>query len=211
MMDDWRISKLKVVVKVGSGQGFVVQSETIVTAAHCLPRFPPCFSNREDRTFPKLVSSLDGEPNIWAQCLFADPVANIAVLGPPEAEAGFYDECKAYNTLLQGIPAVSIADATEEGAAYLLTPDNTWSRCTVSHVRYAGAPLWIDDAAEGIFGSMSGSPIMNENGQAIGVVSGISNGARCGGPNPRLVSHLPGWLLQHLACAPPNLEFGAQA
>jgi hypothetical protein len=53
-------------------------------------------------------------------------------------------------------------------------------------------PLWIVEATQAIVGGMSGSPILAKNGSAIGVVTTPQ------GPNPRLASHLPGWLLGEL-------------
>ena len=48
---------------------------------------------------------------------------------------------------------------------------------------------------------MSGSPIIGEGGPAIGVIAtggGTGELHTEGGPNPRLVTNLPGWLLADL-------------
>jgi hypothetical protein len=61
--------------------------------------------------------------------------------------------------------------------------------------------VWIIGAAKKIEGGMSGSPIVNDNCFAIGVVCAgwDTDGERWpSGPNPRLVHNLPGWLLQEL-------------
>jgi len=60
------------------------------------------------------------------------------------------------------------------------------------------------DAAEGITGGMSGSPILAEDGTAIGVIclgSGNfdDNFPTEGGPNPRLIGNLPVWFLKAAA------------
>jgi hypothetical protein len=52
--------------------------------------------------------------------------------------------------------------------------------------------LDISDAAEAIAGGMSGSPIIAENGTAIGIVC-LSGGGKEGGPNARLMGNLPVW------------------
>src|ERR1039458_7796780 len=88
------------VVRVGAGRGFVVQGERdrlIVTAAHCLPEFPPCasFSTLEERTYPSLVAPLGSPLEIWAECLFADPIGDIAILGAPDGQE-MSDEYEAY-------------------------------------------------------------------------------------------------------------------
>ncbi len=88
------------ILKVGDGRGFVVNGERdrlVITAAHCLPRFPPCHaaSYLEERTYAALLGVLGRKkPTVWAECLFVDPVADIAVLGPPDDQelSDEYDE-----------------------------------------------------------------------------------------------------------------------
>ena len=84
-----RLPNPKCVVKVGAGRGFVMEPRgsfgrrVIVTAAHCLPKLPPACtaSYTEERTYRNLVGSFDGpKGNVCAECLFVDPVADIAVL-----------------------------------------------------------------------------------------------------------------------------------
>lgn len=61
----------------------------IVTAAHCLGKLPPrhAMAFAEEKTY-NLLGSLDGgTANICAECLFVDPVADIAVLGAPDNQA----------------------------------------------------------------------------------------------------------------------------
>jgi hypothetical protein len=63
--------------------------------------------------------------------------------------------------------------------------------------------LMILDAAEGIAAGMSGSPILAEDGTAMGVVclgSGKfgDNFPTERGPNPRLMGNLPVWILKAL-------------
>ena len=192
-------------VKVGDGRGFVVQADRhrlVITAAHCLPRFPPCHGAMDisQRTYDNLLGPLDSEPNVWAECLFADPVADIAVFGTPDNQE-LYDEAEAYEALTEAVPALHISDAPERCKARLLSLDQQWFRCAVQH--HIDGPLWISDAAEPIVGGMSGSPILDEAGAAIGILccsGGIGSDPHTeGGPNPRLVANLPGWLLTRLA------------
>jgi len=70
------------VVTVGDGRGFVIEDNRhkrlVITAAHCLPHFPPCHgtSYTEERTYKKLLAPLKAKPTVWAECLFADPIAD---------------------------------------------------------------------------------------------------------------------------------------
>jgi hypothetical protein len=66
-------------VTVDSGRGFVIQGERerlIITAAHCLPFFPPChaISDTEKRTYQALIGPLREKPTVWVECRFADPI-----------------------------------------------------------------------------------------------------------------------------------------
>jgi hypothetical protein len=75
----------------------------VVTAAHCLPFFPPCISasHTEERTYKGLLGQLGEEPTVWAECLFVDPISDLAVLGPPDGQA-LSDETTAYEALNRG-------------------------------------------------------------------------------------------------------------
>ena len=75
-----------------------------------------------------------------------------------------------------------------ECPAFLLSLSNEWFPCKVEH--YPNSALSILDAAYGIEPGMSGSPIIAEDGTAIGIVcigSSKPTGdlATEGGPNPR--------------------------
>ena len=72
----------------------------------------------------------------------------------------------------------------------------TWDCCDVGQI---DGPIWIKNAqGSGISAGMSGSPIVYENGAAIGAVciGTGSNNAKKGGPNPHLLLHLPGWIVR---------------
>lgn len=195
----------RAVITVGGGRGFIVETaghRLVVTAAHCLPHFPPAASitSTQERTYVELLGPLgNGAPKVGAECLFADPIGDIAVLGSPDCQE-VYDEAVAYEELTEDVPPLRIADAPERAPAWLLTLDRQWIRCEVKHV---GGPLWIENAAAPIMGGMSGSPILDADGGAIGVLcasAGTGNVAHTeGGPNPRLSESLPGWLLRQLA------------
>jgi trypsin-like peptidase len=242
---------LSAVVRVGHGRGFVVEARGrfggreryVITAAHCLSvrpdgqRLPPPhgFSHTEERTYVKLLAPLGKKPSVWCECLFADPIADIAVLGSPE-EQDLSKQADAYEAFIEATTPLTVAEppskplpeevaslaktekrmtavaedlargesnpasprlvqwARRECPAFLLSLNNQWFPCTVQH--YPNGMLNICDAARGIAGGMSGSPIIAEDGAAIGIVCLSSNG-----PHPRLMGNLPGWLLKQLADA----------
>lgn len=207
------------VVKVGYGRGFVVKhgrDRLILTAAHCLfkngrPKLPPphAFSYLHEKTYPKLLGPLGTKPTkltVWAECLFADPVADIAVLGTPDTQE-LAEHAEAYDALVESAKPLVIADAPKmghkwvqpsyagadpfevatpwQGLAYVLSLDGEWLNCTVTHGRIA---LSVND--EGLIASgMSGSPIVSMDGKAIGLLS-------TGNINPVLRDSLPAWFFR---------------
>jgi hypothetical protein len=106
------------VVTVGKGRGFVMEGHgrrLIITAAHCLPRFPPrhAASHLKERTYRRLLASLQQKPTIWAECLFADPIADIALLGPPDGQE-LCDQCLEYDEWIENMVALPIAEPSED-------------------------------------------------------------------------------------------------
>jgi Trypsin-like peptidase domain len=201
---------IRAVLRVGAGRGFLVEAKherLVITAAHCLPELPPphSMSYTEERTYPNLLGPLGKtEPMVWAECLFGDPVADIAILSTPDRQE-LYDQAAAYDELTELRPSFRIDDAPISDRAWLLSLAGEWTPCRVQRAgddqRFAlRMPLWIEDAMVGIHGGMSGSPIVTDDGAAIGVLSVSggkeSEGSTQSGPNPRLADCLPGWLLQ---------------
>jgi hypothetical protein len=166
-------------------------------------------------TYSDLVGRLGEAPTVWAECLFFDPIADLAVLGTPDCTE-LYNEADAYDQLIEQAqplqigalsferPSLRLSDgSTFPGSPFtqlearLLSLAGHWFSCTVSS---AGRSLDIKDAAEPIRNGMSGSPILLPTGDAIGVlcVSATFEDApnTRGGPNPLLQSNLPGWMLR---------------
>jgi hypothetical protein len=167
----------------------------VITAAHCLPIFHPAHgaSYLHERTYRALLAPLGSEPAVCAECLFADPVADVAVLGSPDnQELG--DEAEAYDALVDSVTPIAIAEAPEKGDGWLLSLEQEWFKCTVEYMKQIDGPLWISNPAQPIVGGMSGSPIISD--KAIGIVSLGGTDPELGQPNVRLLRSLPGWLLR---------------
>jgi len=200
----------KAVVKVGDGRGFIVEAKRqrlVITAAHCLPHFPPCHgaSYLYERTYGNLLGPLKGrKPRVWAECMLADPVAVLAVLANPDNQA-HSKEADVYEAFTENRPPLRLGKipdmwvttsfgvrvpAEQRTRGWLLTQAGRWAECLV---KCRGERLWIENPAAPIKGGMSGSPILNDEGAAIGIV--------CTGPgvaNPRLTHDLPAGLLRKI-------------
>ena len=204
---------VKAIIKVGEGRGFIVEatrrykmdgerwadtSRYVITAAHCLPKLFPLIHDSHETNYPNLLGPLGEEPTVWADCFFVDPVADIAVLGSPDNQS-LYKEAGAYEELTDNGLPLRIANFPEQCNAWLLNLDKEWFRCKASRC-FEHGPIWIEDAGQPIVGGMSGSPIINKKGQAIGVLTCARGGGAeshtQGGPCPSLIGNLPGWFLR---------------
>ena len=209
---------VRAVITVGEGRGFIVETprsdRVIITAGHCLPRLPPSLRQSfvTERTFNGLLGPLGEEPTVWAECLFVDPVADLAILGAPDSQA-LAAENERYDKLVEARPALRIANlplvsercrigSTEfrmpplwTGPAYLLSRDGRIFGCTVLALHQG---LVIEASDEPVEGGMSGSPIVSEHGAAVGIVSSSADDGR-EGEGAFLYWSVPGWMLAALA------------
>lgn len=203
------------VVRVGKGRGFLVDSGSrtlIITAAHCLPRIPEAYSasDVQMRCYPSLVSQVGSSESLPAECIFADPTADIAVLCSPDRGGIDEDFGSLFKNAVTFKIEQSLAEARAEEVidAVLLSLEGQWTSCKVRCVEQG--PLWIEKATDGIWGGMSGSPIVDLSGSAIGVVctgrSAVEGEESMleGGPNPHLAVDLPARILRTL---PKDLNF----
>jgi len=198
-IDGW----LRGVLAVAQGRGFVVAAggeRFVVTAAHCLPALPPCasFSPPAEKTYPELLGWPGDKPVVPAACVFADPIGDLAVLGPPDP-THLPEQSRAYRDLVQAadpLPVGPVACGGQHTATrvFLLSLDGRWFPANVGS---QGRGLWITNAAEPIRGG-SGSPIITPAGIAVGVLCMASSAENytSGGPNPELIAHLPGWMVR---------------
>jgi hypothetical protein len=170
----------------------------IITAAHCLPRLPPPHEHLlqlptphparylQEETYQHLLAPLRSKCTVWATCLFVDPIADIAVLGQPDNQE-LSKEADAYDQLVEDAATLTVADAPAQGfellpplfgrriknptpgdgPARVLSLDGHWLEGRV--LRRGGRLEFLPH--EFFVGGMSGSPIINAAGAAIGVVS----------------------------------------
>jgi hypothetical protein len=131
----------------------------VITAAHCLPAIPALRGERENwsETFRDLIGPLGAKASVWTECLSVDPIADIAVLGPPDNQS-LPEQADACETFLASRKPLKVGGAIEwdmPTPATLIALDGHLIDCAV---RPFGGPLWIENLAEPIAGGMSGSP-----------------------------------------------------
>jgi hypothetical protein len=187
------------VITVGLARGFLVKRAPwphhVITAAHCLPQLPPAHpaSFSSERSYLNLLGPLGEEPSIAAECLFIDPIADLAVLGSVDNQA-YIEHAEAYEQFVEGRSTFRVEPLRGHHRAWVLTLTNEWVECTVDVSGGEGRAINIIDRPP--VGGMSGSPIVSARGGAIGVVSvGSDNPGDEHFGQPALVGCLPGWLL----------------
>ncbi len=182
------------VIQVGDGRGFVIatrEGRYVVTAAHCLPNLPPAdpAAHTEERTYRDFLGPLDGRRDVWAECVFANPVADLALLCEPDNQA-LVDRAAAYRQLTEAAtpftlgrlqfprPRRGLPFDPASSDARMLSLDGEWFACRITSF---GLVLWVEAAAQPIKGGMSGSPIILPDGGAVGVLC-TGNQRDGGGP-----------------------------
>lgn len=168
------------IVQVGPGRGFVAETEDelyVITAAHCLPRLPDSHpaSYTGEKTYIDLLAPLGQTPNIAAELLFADPIADLAVLKSPDNQA-LPEQADSYRRLLADSGSIPVAPK-DGSQLWALSLSNEW----------------ISYSEEVMVGGMSGSPVVSDSGHAVAI---LSTGAEF--MNPVLIDDLPAWLVRDL-------------
>jgi hypothetical protein len=165
-----------------------------------------------------MLGAMGERPTISAQCIFVDPIANIAILSSP-GDAEYRDEVdhERYEALTNSVAALKIADIAPsarkveddryEAPVWVPSRTGEFIPCTVSYMAHVIGHRAILDPMS-IWGNetpredglpsqdrlwsqlpdLCGAPILTADGSAVGVLIG-------GNENPRLTHNLPAWFL----------------
>ncbi len=186
------------------GQGILVEGNLILTAAHCVD-FKCDGEMVLGNDFLEPIQTCCGVFNVAA--LAVEPVNDLAVLGPVDGQVlpadaeAFEDFCAA----TKSVPiCTSEFELFKEIPISIFTHKGAWIRGQAQQCANHAAMLFIH-AEEQIEGGTSGSPIVNRQGEVVGIVSHSSTGSEdCHGRAPRPHLVMPAWAYQRIPKAAAN-------
>ena len=175
------------------GCGFVAAGRYVITAAHCLPSVPVDLTDDELAT---TIESWDGKDKTKLVVIYCDPISDIAVLKNEKLSGGDLPQewTEAFDRLVRriGSARTDLSFPVETPLRfYIRTHTEAWLSGAAGFLPLG--PIFYASVDEGkqIPAGTSGSPVFNQKGEVIGLVSESSEG---GGTNSVTVVWLAGAL-----------------
>jgi hypothetical protein len=177
------------------GRGVLVKDNFILTAAHCI-EFKCDGSMVLGDYFITEIETRHGRLKVTPFAV--EPVHDIAALGSLDNQE-FSDEAEQFEEFCRKTKPVPLClDAFEQFQTfpvYIYTHKKTWMKGEGQDCSsYKDSPAIMVRTDEQIEGGTSGSPIVNERGQLVAIVSTFREGLPCDGLEPRPHLALPTWI-----------------
>ncbi len=206
------VQKATVTLLRKGGQGILVYSNIILTAAHCID-FSTEGQMMLGEHFLEDILTVNGQ--ISATTIAVEPVSDIAVLGPPIILDGslqlsnYYD----FSETINPIPLCNDDYVTHRPfTVYVYTHKAKWitGKATLDHKDNVVLSIDFDEQIEP---GTSGSAIVNDEGELVGIVSDASlnnQHTRSDGLAPRPNLTLPVWIYKKILEDQLNYPAGAK-
>lgn len=183
------------------GKGVLVAGNMIITAAHCV-YFTNTGAMMQGDYFLERIQTHCGE--IIGSIMIVEPVTDLCVIGEPDDQE-LYNEAITFQQFCNKTKPVPICKRKvvpfQKYPVYILNYGGAWVKGIAKHTFYKDAYRLNIIAEEQIIGGASGGPIVNENGELIGIVSSASirkQGEICEAFAPIPFLALPVWIVKKI-------------
>jgi len=180
------------------GCGVLIPGNFILTAAHCVR-----FTIEGDMALGGFyIEDITTEQGTLQVTPFAiEPVSDVAVLGALDGQT-FYKECNQFEGFCENTLPVPLClrdfEMSKPFTVCVYTHEKRWVQGEAAQWSPEATILWVE-YEEQIKGGTSGSPVINEEGEIVGVVSFTNEGAaNCNGAAARPNVALPYWVVRRI-------------
>ena len=159
------------------GRGFLVPGGYVLTAAHCLPWSGEGEMPLGDHFLVTIIVA-DGS-RLKGEVVAVEPVSDIAVIASPDGQT-FPREANAFDEFVDSTEGLIVCkDEFPLGEAFpigIFTHEEHWISGSASQWR-ENAPTLFVETTPAVSGGTSGSAVLNDYGEVVGVVSTASEPA----------------------------------
>jgi hypothetical protein len=186
----------------GRGRGSLVNGSLILTAAHCVPF--ECYDREtklDELRRPIIIRNIpDGDKGILTKPFAAEPVEDVAVLGALDKQ----EDAEQFKAFCERTTPLKLCDAEfplfNKFPVHVFTHEGGWVAGLAQQCQINGTALLVE-FEKSIPGGTSGSPIINNDGVVVGIISWVSepnSNGRCSGSAPRPMLTLPVWMVRYI-------------
>ncbi len=195
------VAKATVTLLRKGGRGVLVSGNLIITAAHCI-YFETEGRMALDDYYIEAIKTVHGRLKVAPVAI--EPVSDVAVLGSLDNQE-FTEEADQFEMFCENTKPVPLClndfELFQSFPVHIYTHRGTWVAGSAVQTRRDAKKLSIE-AGQQIRRGTSGSPIINESGELVGIVSYfdvIRRGQqKCSGLAPRPHLALPVWVCRRI-------------
>jgi len=173
------------------GRGVVVPGEYILTAGHCVAYNLEGSMVLGDYYWEKIKTE---DQELLASPVAVEPLIDIAALGEPDGQDENGIDFMCWYEEMEPVPVCfDRYDRNSEFVVYIFNHKKEWIKGMAEVFDPNGKFLWIK-FEKPIKGGTSGSPVVNERGELVGIISSGTDDGRV----PRPCRALPVWLCDEI-------------